>query len=108
MQFLEFVRATEDQDIKSLVNKLRNEDLDVRIDTVINLGNIGKDALPALIASLQDQHWKVRLLAAEAISKMGPSAKDAISELQERAEKDSSEIVRHSAELAIKLIEPEF
>jgi HEAT repeat protein len=42
------------------------------------LGNIGKDAVPALIQTLQDQNWDVRGNAANTLGEIEEEAIDAV------------------------------
>ena len=52
---------------------------------VWGLGQIGEDAVPALMQALQDKHEMVRQGAAQALTKIGtPEALKAIEEYQSR------------------------
>jgi len=48
-----------------------------------DLGKIGKNAVPALIAVLKDKDWSVRWVAARALGKISADAKEAVPELTE-------------------------
>ena len=73
---------------------------------------IGGAAVPALLEVLRDRGNPPvrttdsrRALAANILGKLGPSAKAALSALQEAAKADSSFLVRASATDAVKMIE---
>ena len=82
--------------VDDLVQRLRSQDINVRRSTAIALGQIGKDALPALIAALKDQDVVVRDSAAGALVQIGPDAKEAAPALI-AALKDQDAGVRSSA-----------
>src|SRR5262249_60564546 len=64
--------------VNDLVQRLRSQDINVRRSAAIALGQIGKDALPALIAALKDQDADVRSSAAYALGQLGSDAQHAL------------------------------
>ena len=67
------------------------------------LAQIGDAALPPLTEALADRNWLVRLHAAEALGLMGPTARDAVPQLQ-RLLDDERKYVRNVAREAIERI----
>ena len=53
--------------VSTLMQALQNQDAGVRQSAVWALGNIGEDAVPALIPLLQDQYEWVRVASAQAL-----------------------------------------
>src|SRR5205807_6150971 len=63
--------------VKALIEALKDKDADVRKNTAVALGRIGKeakDAVPALSAALKDSETDVRGAAALALGRMGKEA----------------------------------
>ena len=72
------------EDVKPLVEALRDKDLRLRADAAHELGCIGlmaKDALPALTGALKDPDGLVRVRAAEAIAQVDLDNRDGLSML---------------------------
>src|SRR5262249_42207373 len=64
--------------VNDLVQRLRSQVINARRSAAIALGQIGKDALPALIAALKDQDVVVRSSAAGALGQIGKDAVPAL------------------------------
>jgi len=69
----------------------------------IALSKMGVAAIPTLMETLHDNNPHVRIFAASALGRIGPSAKDAINELN-KASKDPDESVSEAAAHAIAAI----
>ena len=72
------------QTTKKLLLLTLNPDEKKRYQIIKILGNFGhesKMAVPALIKNLKDRHWNIKNRSVEALGKIGPAAKAAISEL---------------------------
>ena len=70
------------------------------METLGNLGERGKEAVPALIDCLEDSSSDVRSSAAQALGNLGEHAKDAVPALIETL-RDSDSIVRDTATEAL-------
>ena len=69
--------------MQRLIGKLQDDDFNVCSYAAYALGQIKKDAIPALIQSLQDQDLRVSASAAEALGKIGtPEALEAVKEYE--------------------------
>jgi HEAT repeat protein len=85
--------------VDDLVKKLSSKDNEVRRAAAKELGELGKDAKPAvkpLIKALGDSDRFVRRFAAEALGSIGPDAKEAIPALSKLLN-DSNQPVRQAA-----------
>jgi uncharacterized protein (TIGR03067 family) len=83
----------EGKDAPALALTLKHEDPQVRIFAAILLGKIGpggRDAIPALIASLQDPALNVKHAAFEALQKIGLDAKDTVTALLPTLKQDDA------------------
>jgi len=60
-----------EQDLQTLLSRLSDPDKAVRAEAMHGLAAIGRPAVPACIALLQDGDWKVRYRAAEALGLIG-------------------------------------
>ena len=76
---------------------------DYALNQLAQLGPAASDALPPVLALLEDEHPLIRYLAAETIGEMGPAAKHALTALQ--LHQDSDPIVRASITEAMSTIE---
>ena len=73
--------------IKKSVHDLKDPDSRIRQRAVVQLGDLGpaaKPAVGAMIIALEDQDRDIRELAALALGELGPEAKDAVPALAER------------------------
>ncbi|MDD2473325.1 MAG: HEAT repeat domain-containing protein, partial [Methanoculleus sp.] len=59
------------QDLRALLSRLTDPDKAVRAEAMHGLAAIGKPAIPACIALLQNDDWKVRYRGAEALGLVG-------------------------------------
>ncbi|HQD26745.1 MULTISPECIES: HEAT repeat domain-containing protein [Methanoculleus] len=64
-------RIANEQDLKIHISRLSAPDKDVRAEAMRGLVALGRPAVPACIALLQDGDWKVRYRAAEALGLIG-------------------------------------
>ncbi len=90
------------EDVPTLIHKLKDRDKEVRFNAAYAVGKIGpaaKEAVPALIAALKDEY---RWVAASALGKIGPAAVPALI----AALKDEDGSVRVSAAFALGWIGP--
>src|SRR5205085_2034630 len=69
------------------------------------LGGIGKAAVPALTAALDDNHAGMRQGAAVALGKIGSDAKSAVRSLNYVYRKDPVPAVREAAGVALKKVQ---
>ena len=76
---------------------------DYALHQLAQLGPAASDALPPVLALLEDDHPLIRYLAAEAIGEMGPAARHALAALQ--LHQDSDPIVRAAITEAMSTIE---
>ncbi len=67
--------------IAALARAMNDNDLEVISVASISLSKLGKQAVPSLREGLADKDNQVRRHAAEALAKIGPDAKDAVSDL---------------------------
>ena len=70
-----------ERDVPVLIEKLQDEDPQVRGEAAVALGWIGptaKEAVPALVKALQDENPQVRKDAAVALGWIGPTATEAV------------------------------
>jgi HEAT repeat protein len=89
--------------VQELIKDLTSKDNEVRRKAAQELGELGKDAKPALKAlskSLKDSDVYVRRYSAQAIGKIGPDASDTIPELFKLLD-DGKPAVREAAIKAI-------
>jgi HEAT repeat protein len=61
----------DEQDLQTLLARLSAQDKGVRAEATRGLVTIGESAVPACIALLHDDDWKVRYRAAEALGLIG-------------------------------------
>jgi HEAT repeat protein len=80
--------------VAGLIDALHDRDKQVRACAMEGLVTIGRGAVPALIAALQDEWWVVRYRAAEALGKIGDET--ALHSLEE-ALGDEKDHVRYMA-----------
>ncbi len=91
--------STAAANVDALIKKLRSTDNEERRAAARELGDLGKDAKPAvkaLTAALRDSDRFVRRWSAEALGKIGPDAKDSIPALSKLLN-DGSQPVRQAA-----------
>ncbi len=92
----ETLRRTQiEQRIRRLAPNLTNGDLQVRLDAITELGELGsaaKSVLPALIREFQAHDWQIRREVAKAIGQIGPEARTAIPALVERLRDDDRRV----------------
>ncbi|PSB22113.1 PBS lyase [Phormidesmis priestleyi ULC007] len=92
----ETLRRTQvEQRIRRLAPSLANGDLQVRLDAICELGELGsaaKAVLPALIREFQARDWQIRREVARAIGQIGPEARTAIPALVERLGDDDRRV----------------
>jgi len=62
---------SENRDLQTLLSRLSDPDKTVRAGAMHGLVRIGKPAVPACIALLENDDWKVRYRAAEALGLLG-------------------------------------
>ncbi len=90
-----------------LIQALADKNYDVRIYAIRALGTIGqeaRDAVPALIKSLDDEY--LTIFVAEALGKIGQSAEDAVPSLLERAKHEFKKDFKNSRYFdAVKYLE---
>lgn len=85
-----------------LVQWLGHEDWRVRVEASDHLLAGGSEAIPLLIAALDDKNYHVRAGAAFSLGCLGPQAETAVSRLAELAEDDPWEAVRDAAKFALR------
>jgi len=91
--------------IDALVSAMHDEDANVRAHVAKALANIGPHAIPALENALKDEHVDIRSKAAEALGKIGPDAKPTVPALVQ-ALHDKEFMVRAWAAEALGQIGP--
>src|SRR5262249_46399239 len=92
--------AFADEEVTTLIKRLKDKDVDVRSGAAFALGELGeeaKEAVPALIQALQDADRNARFWSAEALGKIGAPAVPALAE----ALKDKNAGVRYGAAYAL-------
>jgi hypothetical protein len=77
---------------------------DYLLAIIEDCGRDSLKAIPLLRVALKDRDWSVRLAAANALARIGPSAKEAIPALHLLLQ-DKDQLVRDAAEEAIKSID---
>jgi hypothetical protein len=87
-----------------LIQCLGHEDTTIRLDASDRLLAQGSDAIPLLIATLEDDNCHVRAGAVFSLGRFGPQAKAASEKLEELAKNDEWEVVRDAATFAIQSI----
>jgi hypothetical protein len=87
-----------------LIQCLGHEDTTIRLDASDRLLAQGSDAIPLLIATLEDDNYHVRAGAVFSLGQFGPQAKSASAKLEELANDDEWEVVRDAATFAIQSI----
>jgi HEAT repeat protein len=96
-------------DVPELVKKLKSKDNEVRREAAKDLGELGKEAKPAvgaLTKALKDEDRFVRRWSAEALGKIGPDAKESIPALEKLLD-DGNQPVRDAAIKAIAKMGPD-
>jgi len=91
----------------TLIERLEDEDRDVREVAILYVKNIGrrsKQAVPALIEAFSKLDRVDRVLVVQALGEIGPEAKAAIPLIKEAATHDSDETLRKAARAAIEKI----
>lgn len=84
LSLMTIVSEAVDQDISPLIMQLGSADASVRRNAALAIGKLGKigesakDAVSALIKTLNDKEWTVRVSAANALGDIGKAAKDAV------------------------------
>ena len=69
--------------MSALIEALQDQNTDARRSVEFVLGEIGRDAVPALTLALQDEDWNIRYSAREVLGKIGtPEALNAIKDFQ--------------------------
>jgi hypothetical protein len=100
---LETTPAVRDEEIEELINRLNDDDADVRywaIRRVSELGASARDAAPALVARLDDEDGDCRFWALIAVRSVGgPALQAAVPSLLDRLNDSESAIRQTAAEL---------
>jgi hypothetical protein len=91
--------------LPALIEDLKHEDIQVRIDAVFALGRSGLPGVPALMEAMNDKEGRVRRVAAIALGSIGPAAKDAVPALIGGLD-DNDKNVRYPAVVALRKIGP--
>jgi len=94
MFVLEGVGAPARAAIPSLVEALRDEDMDVSAQAAETLGTLGYEAVPALGGALEDQDWRVRQAACQALGIIGTDATEAVPALLQIIQADRDDVRR--------------
>lgn len=97
----------ENADSEELIQWLGHEDAVVRTQASDRLLAGGADAIPALIAALDDENYHVRAGAVFSLGCFGPDAKAATPRLEKLSENDPWEAVRDAAKFALRAIRDE-
>jgi HEAT repeat protein len=74
------------------------------LKTLARAGNATKEAVPALVAALDDKESDVKILAAHVLGQIGPAARDAAEALT-KAAKDSDKGVSDTAAKALEKVQ---
>lgn len=91
--------------LAALIEELKDERIQVRIEAVFALRRCGAPAVPALISAVKDREGRVRRVAAIALGRIGPAARDAVPALI-GALSDADRYVRYPAAVALERIGP--
>ena len=91
-------------DQQELIQCLGHEDLEIKQQASDRLLSQGSEAIPALIAALDDDNYHVRAGAVFSLGRYGPEAKSATAKLEALAEEDQWETVRDAARFALESI----
>jgi hypothetical protein len=81
--------------------------LDIMGHVTVLRKQIGKDAVPGLVAMLNDPHPSVRQAAVIALARIGPAAIEATPTLLERLDAETSQSIRRNIMDALDLIDPQ-
>lgn len=95
-------------EVQDLIKRLSSKDNEIRRNAAKELGELGKDAKPAikpLIKVLQDEDRFVRRFAAQALGSIGPEAKAAVPALAKLLNDDTPQ-VREAAVKALGKLGP--
>jgi HEAT repeat protein len=103
MFVLEGIGAGARAAIPSLLEALRDGDMDVSVQAAETLGALGYEAVPALVGALEDEDWRVRQAACQALGIVGADATEAVPALLQVLQADRDE-VRHRAVWALGAI----
>jgi HEAT repeat protein len=96
--------AANAEEIKELLDKLKDKDATVRRNAADALGQAGdKAAVPALTKALGDDDFFVRRFAAQALGKIGPDAKDAVPMLAKLVKDEHKEVAEAAADALGKI-----
>ena len=82
--------------VPRLINALNNNEKSVRINAIIELGNIGseaRDAIPKLIKALKDNDYLIRVEAVKTLGKIGPETEDVVPALEKAMNEDNHDLV---------------
>src|SRR4051794_7593366 len=82
--------STADDPLPDLVRALRSRAATDRLKAAKDLGRLGwlaREAMPALVAALDDEEGKIREAAAHAIGQMGPDALPTLSRMLDHPDK---------------------
>lgn len=98
----------EDVTPNALIPLLAAPEWEIRVYAANRLGHhTAKDVVPALIQTMeQDEDWRVRHAAVEALARIGFAASDATPALVQVLHKDENECVRGAAAVALGKIAP--
>jgi len=101
--------SDDQREVQSLIEGLKNQDPEVRIQAILSFheeGCICKEALPALIEGLKDPNATVAAWSAEILGHFGPSAEEAIMPLIESFKVQSNFVRGETYEALWKIGEP--
>ena len=93
---LESIRSRQKIIVPRLITALSNNDKSVRINAIIELGNIGseaRDAIPKLIKALKDNDYLIRVEAVKTLGKIGPETEDVVPALEKAMNEDNHDLV---------------
>jgi hypothetical protein len=90
--------------LPALIDDLKHEQIQVRVNAVFELARCGIQGVPALLGALKDKERRVRRVAAIALGRNGAVANEAVPVLKEMREKDPDSSVRREAATALNRI----
>jgi HEAT repeat protein len=85
------------------INQLTDKDATARQQAATALGQIGREAVPALTQALQDEDASTRSAAADSLAKIGEEAREAVPALKD-ALQDPDKAVRRQAAFALGVV----
>ena len=90
-------------EIRKHIEDLKSSDYQIHSRATDALRQIGKEAVPALIAALKDEDADVRRSAATALGKIGAEAKEAIPSLTDALKDEDADVRNNAAEALSKI-----